>query len=83
MNIDSLLSKAQDAPPEASARPRRWVRLWPVYAALRGRGFSCERAVAWLAQEGAIPEGETAKALNAFHIIATRRNKKAKGATEA
>lgn len=77
MNLDTLISKAQAAEPETSARPRRWARLWPVYAALRGRGFSCQRAVTWLAQEGAIPEGETAKALNAFHILATRRNKKA------
>jgi hypothetical protein len=77
MNLDTLISKARAAEPETSARPRRGARLWPVYAALRARGFSCQRAVAWLAQEGAVPEGESAKALNAFHILATRRNKKA------
>jgi hypothetical protein len=80
MNVDALLSRAQDALPEASARPRRWSRLWPVYAELRARGFSCQRAVAWLAREGAVPAGEEGRALNAFHILATRRNKKARAA---
>lgn len=77
MNLDSLISKALAAAPETTARPRRWARLWPVYSALRARGFSCRRAVAWLAQEGAVPAGEEARALNAFHILATRRNRRA------
>ena len=76
MNLNDLLTRARAALPETSARPRRWARLWPVYAELRARGFSCQRAVAWLAAQGVIPEGEEGRALNAFHILATRRNKK-------
>jgi hypothetical protein len=76
MNLNDLLTRARAALPETSARPRRWSRLWPVYAELRARGFSCQRAVAWLAREGVVPEGEEGRALNAFHILATRRNKK-------
>ncbi len=80
MNVQSLLTRARDARPETSARPRRWARLWPVYAALRERGFSCRRAVDWLAQEGAVPPGDETRALNAFHILASRRNRRARAA---
>lgn len=73
--LDHLLHKAQTVPEETTARPRRWARLWPVYITLRTRGYSCQRAVQWLQQEGAIPPDETQRALNAFHILATRRNK--------
>lgn len=74
--IKALHQKAINAKPEGTARPRRWAALYPTYAALRSRGFSCSRAVEWLKAEGAIPEGEERRALNAFHILATRRNKK-------
>ena len=78
MPTDPLLSKAQTVPLEASARPRRWAKLWPVYETLRARGLSCQRAVDWLIREGAISLDERERALNAFHIHATRRNKKSR-----
>lgn len=82
LDIATLLFKAQCAQPETTARPRRWARLWPVYAALRARGFSCQRAVEWLTREGQVPRDEQTRALNAFHILATRRNKKASAAAQ-
>jgi hypothetical protein len=75
-DTDLLLARAEAAEPENSARPRRWVRLWPVYEALRARGFSCQRAVQWLISEGAVSHAEQARALNAFHILSSRRNRR-------
>jgi hypothetical protein len=77
MNIPALLSKAKSVKVESTARPRRWARLWPVYSELRAKGMSCQRAVEWLKAEGAVPDGDEQRALDAFHILATRRNKKA------
>lgn len=77
-DTQSLLKKAEKAKNDKSARPRRWRRLWPIYSALRGNGYSCVRAVAWLAREGAVPAGDEKKALNAFHVMASRHNKKDK-----
>jgi hypothetical protein len=74
-----LLSKAASATPNALARvPHRWAALWPVYSTLRERGFSCRLAIEWLIKEKAIPEPDAAKALNAFHVLACRKRKRAR-----
>lgn len=76
INLDALLSKAKTARPNlATLTRRRWSRLWPIYTALRDNGFSCRSAVTWLARQGAVPFGDETRARNAFHVLATRRNR--------
>ncbi len=75
------MAKASVVVIERTGRPRKWAKLWPVYQTLRSRGMSCVRAVEWLITEGAVAEEEKERAINAFHIHATRRNKKQKAAS--
>ncbi len=76
MTLADLMEEAKAATPGLVPRVQRWRGLWPIYTQLRERGFTCERAVSWLAEKGQIMAGEERKALNAFFQIATRRNKK-------
>lgn len=78
MTLSDLMEKAKAASPAAKDCGQQWRRLWPAYAILRERKLTCNQAVQWLIAEGEIKKADAPKALQAFHRIATRKNRKAK-----
>jgi hypothetical protein len=77
VSLAALIEEAKGASPGTDCG-QKWRRLWPLYQTLRGRGLTCKQAVAWMVGKKEIAEADTAKALDAFFKMATRRNKKAK-----
>lgn len=78
-DITNLLALVENDRP-AFAAPRRerdkWAKLYPAYAKLRANGYSCRASVERLIHHRAMKAEDFDRALNAFHILTTRRNKK-------
>jgi hypothetical protein len=75
----SLQQQAAQARPQWARRKTgpvgRWSTLWPVYAELRGRGFTIREAVHWLIQEGAVKQEDRKKAEYGLPMVNSRRRK--------
>jgi hypothetical protein len=75
----TLQQQAAQARPQWARRKTgpvgRWSTLWPVYAELRGRGFTIREAVHWLIQEGAIKQEDRKKAEYGLPMVNSRRRK--------
>ena len=71
-DADALLDKAKNVETERTGRPRRWARLWPIYAALRARGFSCQRAVNWLAKAFGLQKDEVVLSMIGTNFLRRR-----------
>lgn len=75
----ALQQQAAQARPQWARRKTgpvgRWSTLWPVYAELRGRGFTIREAVDWLIQEGAVKQEDRKKAEYGLPMVNSRRRK--------
>lgn len=75
----TLQKQAAQARPQWARRKTgpvgRWSTLWPVYAELRGRGFTIREAVHWLIQEGAVKPEDRKKAEYGLPMVNSRRRK--------
>jgi hypothetical protein len=75
----TLQEQAAQAQPQWARRKTgpvgRWSTLWPVYAELRGRGFTIREAVHWLIQEGAVKQEDRKKAEYGLPMVNSRRRK--------
>ncbi|QIF02001.1 hypothetical protein [Roseimicrobium sp. ORNL1] len=75
----TLKAQAAQAQPQWAKRKTgpvgRWSTLWPVYAELRGRGFTIREAVHWLIQEGAVKQEDRKKAEYGLPMVNSRRRK--------
>lgn len=84
-DLTTLHALASTARPSIFCQRRerdKWARLYPVYAELRANGFACKAAVEWLIEHKAMAREDEKRALNAFHILTTRRNKRARQTEE-
>jgi len=76
MNLSALIEESKGASPCVEDSSQRWRLLWPLYSSLRARGLPCKQAVQWMVQRNVMEPDDFNRALDAFHKMATRRNKK-------
>lgn len=75
VTFDGLMEEVSKALPTKRCF-QKWRQLWPYVEKLRERRFTYQGAVEWLVERGHIAPEEAGNAMNSFHQMATRKNRK-------